>query len=147
MDSSRKIKYNKLKPLLNCRDFISNIYRLFINLYNPKVIFDYNENVIHKENYVFQLLKVFLKKIDKKLYYISYKINYYFIENCFNAIKKIENKMLMISEENVKKLELNIFEFYDYCMKLIYPILIENDNLIFNNFINYKSMKGGDMNV
>lgn len=119
LDSSLKNKLNK--KILKYRDLISNIYRLFINLYNPDCIQDYNDKIINETNYCYYLLKgYFNDTVDHKiLIEISNKINNYFIINCFNNIKRIENTMNHISDQEVKKMELNIFKFYNYCMYLI----------------------------
>lgn len=127
LDSSLKNKLNK--NILKYRDLISNIYRLFINLYNPNCIQDYNEKIIKENNYCYYLLDGYFDGIinSEFLIKISNKINDYFINNCFNNIKKIENIMNYISDQEVKKMELNIFEFYSYCMCLINDMIEGGD--------------------
>lgn len=126
LDSSKKNVDNK--ELLKCRDLVSNIYRLFINLYNPNCISDYTDEIIKKTNYCYYLLKGFFPQIeDKKLLLVANNINEYYIKECFNNIKKIEKIMLDISESEKKKMELNIFEFYNYCINLICDVFKGGD--------------------
>ena len=121
--------YNKLnKDILKYRDLVSNIYRLFINLYNPNCIGDYNEIIIRKTNYCYYLLKGYFNNInDNILNNISDEINDYFIVNCFNSIKEIECIMNQIPSQEVKRMELDIFEFYSYCMSLINDMIKGGD--------------------
>lgn len=142
LDSSRKNNNESLELLLNCRDLVSNIYRLFINLYNPNCIKDYTENEIRKTNYIFFILKGFFKNIcDSKLLFVSNNINDYYINNCFNRIKSIEKIMLNMTDEDAREYELDIMSFYDYCMNEISNLLYEERNLnIYNDekFVRYK---------
>ena len=140
LDSSRKIKDPRLSLLLNCRDLISNIYRLFINLYNPKCIEEYNEKVIYDKDYVLSLISGFFYSVDnRKLINISKLINKFYIDNCFNKIKLIENIMLCIPEDEVTRYELDIYKFYDYCMYLLYPIFFKFEKKKIDKYITYNS--------
>lgn len=144
LDSSKKINSSIMIPLLNCRDLISNIYRLFINLYNPNCISNFDEDVIKSYNFTFSILNGFFNNIElEKIDYASKEINNYFINNCFNKIKQIEDIMLSIPDGEVKKYELNILEFYDFCMKLIYPLIIDEYKVKSNNYKLYKSYERG----
>ncbi|MBD8923240.1 hypothetical protein EGR52_07485 [bacterium] len=127
MDSSKRNVLNDDK--LKDRDLVSNIYRLFINLYNPNCIKCYTPEILKKTNYCYYLLKGFYYEMeDEPLLLVSKKINNFYIKNCFNNIKKIERDMLKISEKQVQKMELNIFDFYDYCMQQIYKNIKGGDN-------------------
>ena len=140
LDSSRDIKNKKLSLLLNCRDLISNIYRLLIALYNPNCIKDYDDDIIREKNYVLSLISGFFDTVpEQKIEEISQMINDFYINNCFNAIKRIEHLMLELSEEEVKKYELKIFDFYDYCMQLLYPLFFDYEKKLKNNYIRYKN--------
>ena len=140
LDSSMEIHNNTMIPLLNCRDLISNIYRLFINLYNPNCISNFDEDVIKCYNFTLSILDGFFNNIElEKIEYVSKQINIYFINNCFNEIKQIEDIMLNITDEQVKKYELNILEFYDFCMKLIFPLIIDEYKVKSNSYKLYKS--------
>ena len=135
-----EIHNNTMIPLLNCRDLISNIYRLFINLYNPNCISNFDEDVIKCYNFTLSILDGFFNNIElEKIEYVSKQINIYFINNCFNEIKQIEDIMLNITDEQVKKYELNILEFYDFCMKLIFPLIIDEYKVKSNSYKLYKS--------
>lgn len=118
LDSSTKNKSNK--KLVKYRDLVSNIYRLFINLYHPNCIQDYTEEILKETNYCYYLLKGYFDEInDETLFLIADKINDYYINKCFKNIKIIEKIMTKVPKEQQKKMELKIFDFYNYCMSLI----------------------------
>ena len=138
LDSSRIIQNESLRMLQNCRDITSNIYRLFINMYNPNCIKDYSNEIILDTNYVYSILRGFCYNADnKELVDISNRINNYYIENCFNRIKKIENVMNEISDDEAKKYELDIMKFYDFCMTELSDVMLR-ENTSYSSCIRYK---------
>ena len=140
LDSSRKIKDFRISLMLNCRDLISNIYRLFINLYNPKCIGEYDEKIIHDKNYVLSLISGFFSTVDSQaVVNISKSINKFYIKNCFNKIKSIESIMLYIPKDEVINYELDIYKFYDYCMYLLYPLFFKYEKKNADKYVNYNS--------
>lgn len=126
LDSSKKINNKKFILKIFCRDLVSNIYRLYISLYNPLSIGNYNESLLTKLNYCYSLLDGYFDgKYNGDVLRISNEINKYYIDSCFARIKKIEKKMLDIPDDMVKKYELKIFEFYHFSIDKIMPIMIE----------------------
>lgn len=122
LDSSKKVdtEDRELIKLYNIRDFVSNLYRLLISLYNPKVIHQIDINILNKNNLILALLEGYFDKVDKKtLKEISYRILNFYYDNCFIKIKNIEHTMDTIKEEEKKNYELNTKEFYEFCLKLL----------------------------
>ena len=124
---------HKLRALYALRDFISNLYRFLINLYNPDSISLVNESLLYKFQFPYYFLRgYFSQASSSELYQLSKKITAYYIHSCFNAIKQIESNMLTIPLCKQKKMELNVFSFYDYCLKLLYSLFLEEDTLTKN---------------
>lgn len=120
LDSSRCInrKQYSMRNLYAIRDFISNMYRLLISLYNPNIISQYNEDIIRDKNYIFYLLAGFFSNESiEVLMNVSDDILDFYINNCFNDIKAIEYKMNNLSQCEVERYELSMFEFYDFCFE------------------------------
>lgn len=130
LDSSRRIDTNDIEliKLYSIRDFISNIYRLLISLYNPKVIHQINKQILTDNNLVFALLEGYFDSIDRKiLFEKSNNILKLYFDTCFDKIKSIEDVMDNILEEDKKNYELNMAEFYKYCLELLTPLIDKAD--------------------
>lgn len=128
LDSSRHIsdECSKFHRLYSIRDLISNIYRLLISLYNPNIILQYDETVLKNNNYVYYLLRGYFPEVnEEELQKTSNDIMNYYIINCFNKIKAIEFKMNVMTQEESKKYELVMFEFYHFCLGKIQKITIK----------------------
>lgn len=123
LDSTRQIneKNKKFCTLYAKRDFVSNIYRLLISIYNPDIIMQYDDNNIMQTNYVFHLLYGYFGKVYDRyiLKNISENILNFYVKSCFNNIKQIEEKMTTMSDEETREYELKMFEFYSFCLAQI----------------------------
>lgn len=123
LDSTRRIneKNKRFCDLYAKRDFVSNIYRLLISIYNPDIITQYDEYTIMQTNYVLHLLYGYFGTVydSYSLKTISENILSFYIKTCFNNIKKIESKMTAMSDEESKEYELKMFEFYNFCLAQI----------------------------
>lgn len=134
LDSTRELceKPKSIWGLYAVRDLISNIYRLLINLYNPKTICIVNEGIIKDTDLVYFLLAGYFEGENSHiLKYCSREILSQYLD-CFSNIKQIEAIMEQLDEYEQKQYELNMFEFYNHCMKLLYPIFTQSQSKLIN---------------
>ncbi len=126
LDSSKKVDTEDIEliKLYNIRDFVSNLYRLLISLYNPKVIHQIDSNILNNNNLILALLEGYFDKEDKEtLKEISYRILNFYYDRCFIKIKNIEHIMDTIKDEEKKNYELNTKDFYEFCLKLLCDLI------------------------
>lgn len=122
LDSSREMNEEVIRfyDLYTKRDLVSNIYRLLISLYNPNVISQFDQQNLMETNFVYYLLEgYFPESPELRVREVADEIMKFYINRCFNNIKKIEYKMNSIDENEVKALELSMFEFYKFCLSKI----------------------------